>query len=194
MCTYAFVEGEVGVLIERGELGEDLSEWREKDWRSVGEELHIWCRIHFATGARHEPCVAFYVRVLLHVVEDRAHIIHLLLHIAWHRVPCAELGHPDGFAIFLEFLDIVFDSRRRCHVAVDSNSVDVVKGDVGLCKELIEPLDRVVIARECAIVHGRRNELEVQLFRQCYHLWPMLSCLRRSHVALVGEVGFVEAQ
>ena len=194
VCADTLFEREVGVLVERRELGKDLSEWREKDWRAVGEELHIRCRVHLATGARHEPCVAFYMRVLLHVVEDGAHIVHLLLHIAWHRVPCAELGHPDGFAVLLKTLDIIFDCGRRCHVAVDSNSVDVVKGDVGLCKELIEPLDRVVIARERAIVHGRGDEQEVQLFRQSYHLWPMLSRLRRGHVALVGEVGFVEAK
>lgn len=194
VCTYAFVEGEVGVLIERRELGENLSQRCEFYRRSVSEQLHIGRRVHLATGTGHEPCVAFYVRVLLHVVEDRAHIVHLLLHIAWHRVPCAELGHPDGFAVLFKLLDIIFDCGRRCHVAVDSNSVDVVKGDVGLCKELIKPLDRVVIARECAIVHGRRDELEVQLFRQSYHLWPMLSRLRRGHVALVGEVGFVEAK
>ena len=162
VCANALFERKVGVLVKRRELGEDLSEWREKDWRAMGKELHIWCRVHLATGARHEPCVAFYVRVLLHVVEDGAHIVHLLLHIAWHRVPCAELGHPDGFAVLFKLLDIIFDCGRRCHVAVDSNSVDVVKGDVGLCKELIEPLDRVVIARERAIVHGRGDEFEVQ--------------------------------
>lgn len=162
VCTYTFVEGKVGVLVERRELGKDLSERCEGDRRAVGEELHIWCRVHLATGARHEPCVAFYVRVLLHVVEDGAHIVHLLLHIAWHRVPCAELGHPDGFAVLFKTLDIIFDCGRRCHIAMDSNSVDVVKGDIGLCKELIKPFDRVVIARECAIVHGRGDEFEVE--------------------------------
>ncbi len=162
VCANTLFEREVGVLVERRELGEDLSERCEGDRRTVGEELHIWCRVHLATGARHEPCVAFYVRVLLHVVEDGAHIVHLLLYIAWHRVPCAELSHPDGFAVLLKTLDIIFDCGRRCHVAVDSNSVDVVKGNVGLCKELIEPFDRVVIARECAIVHGRGDEFEVE--------------------------------
>ena len=161
VCANTLFEREVGVLVERRELGKDLSEWREKDWRAVGEELHIWCRVHLATGARHEPCVAFYVWVLLHVVEDGAHIVHLLLHIAWHRVPCAELSHPNGFAVLFKLLDIIFDCGRRCHVAVDSNSVDVVKGDVGLCKELIEPFDRVMIAREGSIIHGRRDEFEI---------------------------------
>ena len=160
----------------------------------MGKELHIGGRIHFSTSTRHEPCIALYIRILLHMVENSAHIVHLLLHIAWHGVPCAELGHPNRFAVFLELLDIIFDCGRRCHITMDSNCMDVVQRHIRQCKELIQPLDWVVIACKRTIVHSRRDEAEVQFFRQSYHLWPILSSLRRSHIALVGEVGFVEAK
>ena len=194
MCTDALFEGEVGILIERRELGEDLSKRSEFYWRTMGKQLHIWCRIYLATSARHEPRIAFHIRILLHVIEHSAHIIHLLLHIAWHGIPSTELCHPNRFAILLELLDIIFDCGRRSHIAVDSNSVDIIKRYIRQCKELIQPLDRVMIASKRAIVHSRRDEAEVQLFCQGYHLWPILSSLRRSHIALVGEIRFVEAQ
>ena len=154
MCAYAFVKSEVGILIEGRELGENLSQRCEFYRRAVGEQLHIGRRVHLATGTGHEPCIAFYMRILLHMVENRTHIIHLLLHIAWYRIPCTELSH------------LSLDGDREVEVLLNERNAEVVEasivtGEMNKHNTFEEKENVVEAAFDAYVTNGRKLKFTI---------------------------------
>ena len=106
----------------------------------------------------------------------------------------AELGEEYRLVVLLEEVYVTAQCGDVGHVAVQRDAVHVVERYAFARKELVEPLDGVVIVLQCAVVQRRGDELQPGLFGQRHQVSPFLGGLCRSHVCLVGEVGLVVCQ
>lgn len=106
----------------------------------------------------------------------------------------AEFGHEYRLAVFVEASHVTAQRTDVRHVAVQCQSLEVVRRNSVAGDEFVEPYDWVAVTGERAVVQCGRNQFQSAVSRCRPDSAPIRSRLGRRHVRLVGEVRLVECE